>query len=536
MPTDLAEGTEEMNALALELKWTIPRPGETIAGKYVIEGPCGRGGLAVVLSAIHSGLDQRVAIKMLLPEWAHDDDVVERFLREGRAATRIKSEHVVRVFDVGQLGNGAPYLVLEYLEGYNLEEVISTWEPLPVRTAIDWVLQAAEAIGEAHALGIVHRDLKPANLFLTHRPDGSACIKVIDFGLSKLSDPRMRGPIGTLTGPTQVLGSPHYMAPEQLRSTRDVDARSDVWALGAVLHELIAGRPPFQGETVPQLCATVLTEPPPRVSSLRSNVPPPVERAILRCLEKEPSQRFAGVAEMARALAPFGSALARASLDRIERVDAGSTGELSSLPLLPPLPEDYGASDEWPSDAGTGGRGVSSPASLPVVLGSMLMLAGLGGGALMWMYWSVHSGDAKASYETAAEGSPILPPPAPSTAASPTPEPSAALSQAAPAAPSAVAITVATPRREQLPAAQHPQAPPRTHARARPVVRLEPHPSVAPASRPAAGIAEAMPAEVEPAPSAPEEAAPVGRTPPADEPTTTAPPAAAADDLFDTRK
>jgi serine/threonine protein kinase len=522
----------EMNALALELKWMIPRAGETIAGKYVIEGPCGRGGLAVVLSAIHAGLDQRVAIKMLLPEWAHDDDVVERFLREGRAAARIKSEHVVRVLDVGQLDNGAPYLVLEYLDGHTLEEVISTWAQLPWRTAIDWVLQAAEAIGEAHTLGIVHRDLKPANLFLTHRPDGSACIKVIDFGLSKLSEPRMRGPVGTLTGPTQVLGSPHYMAPEQLRSTRDADARADVWALGTVLHELIAGRPPFQGETLPHLYATVLTQPPPPISSLRANVPPPVEQAILRCLEKDPNKRFASVAEMARALAPFGTALARASQDRIERVDAGRPSELSAWLALPLLPEVDPAGDESPSDVRTAGPVRSSPASLRVVLGSMLMLAGLGGGALMWMYWSVHSGDTKAADETAMQPpllSPLVPPPS----ASPTPEPSVAPS---PATPSYVAIPVATPR-AQPSAAERSQVlpPPRVHARARPVVvRVEPGPSRAPLFRPTAGVAEAMPVEAAPAPTEPK-AASVERTPPADEPPTTTP-GTTADELFDTRK
>jgi serine/threonine-protein kinase len=518
----------EMNAPALELKWTIPRAGETIAGKYVIEGPCGRGGLAVVLSAIHAGLDQRVAIKMLQPEWAHDGDVVERFLREGRAATRIKSEHVVRVFDVGQLDNGAPYLVLEYLEGHTLEEVISTWAALPGRTAIDWVLQAAEAIGEAHALGIVHRDLKPANLFLTHRPDGSACIKVIDFGLSKLSDPRMSGPVGTLTGPTQVLGSPHYMAPEQLRSTRDADARTDVWALGAVLYELMTGQPPFQGETLPHLCATVLTQRPPRISSRRANVPPPVEQAILRCLEKDPDMRFASVAEMARALAPFGTALALASQDRIERVDAGRPSDLSTWLALPLIPEDDPAGDESPSDVRTAGLVRPSPASLGVVLGSMLMLVGLGGGALMWMYWSVHSGDTKVVHETAARP-PALPPPAHLPSASLTPEPLAAPS---PAAPSYVAIPVAPPKGPPSAAERSQVLPtPRVHARERPVVvRVEPAPSPAPLFRPAAGIAEAMPVEPAPAPTEPKPAS-VERTPPADEPSTTT-----ADELFDTRK
>ncbi len=271
-----------------ELTWAVPGPGDTIAGKYVVEAPCGRGGLAVVLLAMHTELDRRVAIKLLLPEWAGDAEVVERFLREGRTATRIKSEHVVRVFDVGTLEEGAPYLVLEYLEGHDLEEVLTNWGPLSVSTAVDWVLQAAEAIAEAHGHGIVHRDLKPANLFLTKRADGSACIKVIDFGLSKLTDPRLLvGSKNTL--PTDVMGSPHYMAPEQLRATCTADERTDLWALGAVLHELIAGQPPFGGQTVPEICVTVMTlSADARISSLRraERAHRSSERAVLRCASR----------------------------------------------------------------------------------------------------------------------------------------------------------------------------------------------------------------------------------------------------------
>jgi len=336
----------------------------------------------------------------------------------------------------------------------------------------------------------------------------------------------MRGPVGTLTGPTQVLGSPHYMAPEQLRSTRDADARADVWALGTVLHELIAGRPPFQGETLPDLCATVLTQPPPPISSLRANVPPSVERAILRCLEKDPNKRFAGVAEMASALAPFGTALARVSQDRIERVDAGRPSDLSTWLALPLLPEDDPAGYESPSDVRNARQVRSSPASLRVVFGSMLMLAGMGGGALMWMYWSVHGGDTRAADETAMQP-PLLSPPVPQPSASPTPEPTVAPS---PATPSYVAIPVA-PSKAPPSAAERSQVLPtrRVHARARPVVvRLEPGPSRAPLFRPAAGIAEAMPVEEAPAPA---EAASVERTRPADEP-----PTPAADELYDTRK
>jgi serine/threonine protein kinase len=411
-----------MTNRAVELSWEIPERGETIAGKYVIEGPCGRGGLAVVLSAMHLGLDRRVAIKVLLPEWAGDAEVVRRFVREGRTATRIKSEHVVRVFDVGTLESGAPYLVLEFLEGHNLEDIVTNWGAIAVPTAIDWVLQASEAIAEAHAHGIVHRDLKPANLFLTRRADGSACIKVIDFGLSKLTDPRLRG-VSKITLPTDVMGSPHYMAPEQLRATCDADERTDLWALGAVLHELITGQPPFSGQTVAEICATVLTQPTPRISSIRANVPPGLERAILRCLEKDPEARFATVAEMAYAIAPFGTAVSGRSYERIARM-AGPPAPptlpsspstlanevtLPSLPSLPPpAPEDgTQARASWPddpSDREFRRHLEGTDASARVVLGSLLMLAGVGAGVFMFMYSSVHGVEPRGAGVTAPQG------------------------------------------------------------------------------------------------------------------------------------
>jgi serine/threonine protein kinase len=398
---------ETMTNRALELSWDVPEKGQTIADKYVVEGPCGRGGLAVVLSAMHLGLDRRVAIKVLLPEWAGDGEVVRRFVREGRTATRIKSEHVVRVFDVGTLESGAPYLVLEYLEGHNLEDVVTNWGAVAVPTAVDWVLQAAEAIAEAHAHGIVHRDLKPANLFLTRRADGSACIKVIDFGLSKLTDPRLRG-VPKITLPTDVMGSPQYMAPEQLRASCNADERADLWALGAVLHELITGHPPFGGETVAEVCATVLTQPTPRISSVRANVPPGLERAVMRCLEKEADARFTSVAEMAYAIAPFGTVVAGGCYERIARMAGppappalpappsalSSEVTLPSLPSLPP-PRDDGAlaRTSWPSDPHDwrfARRVAGADASARVVLGAMLILAGIGAGVFMFMYSSVH--------------------------------------------------------------------------------------------------------------------------------------------------
>jgi serine/threonine-protein kinase len=508
---------------AHDLNWTIPRPGENIAGKYVIEGLCGRGGLAAVLSAMHVGLDQRVAIKLLLPEWADEPNVIERFLREGRAATRIRSEHVVRVFDVGTLENGAPYLVLEYLEGHNLDDVIAMWGPLPVPTAVDWVLQAAEAIAEAHSYGIIHRDLKPANLFLTRRADGSACVKVIDFGLSKLTDPNMAGASDKLTREHDVLGSPHYMAPEQLRATRDAGPPADVWALGAVLHELLTGQTPFRGETMPELCATVLTQPPVRLSSLRPSIPGDIEAAVLRCLEKEPEARFATLAEFARAIAPYGTPVARQSCARIERVLEGGarTSEDLSLPPMPPMEAVEPVVDEWPSDAYLVPR--AGAASLKTVFGSLIMLSGLGAAAFMWMYSSVHpSGSSSEPARvgvTAPQGSAPTAPPAEHATETPPHASVASLPETAPHASNAPAAPGEPPANSGPPTAMshtHLASPPR-HTR-----------TSAPVRTPAAPTGTVT-VHVEPSPVPPR---PRDDAPPSSSPS----PATGADDPFSGRK
>jgi serine/threonine-protein kinase len=292
------------------------------------------------------------------------------------------------------------------------------------------VAWSTQSIAEAHAHGIVHRDLKPSNLFLTHRSDGTPSVKVIDFGLSKIVDPRTCASPDTLTRPTDVMGSPHYMAPEQLRASCEADARTDLWALGAVLHELVTGRPPFHGSTMAELCAAVLTQPPDRISSVRANVPAAVEGAVLRCLEKDPAARFVSAADFAQALAPYGSPSARTSCERIERV-AGLSPRGGDVSSLPPLALDS-PSGSWPAPyESLVGRGVpGEPPSARVVLGSFLILSGLGAGTLMAMYSSVHANDpAPSAYvRTAPAVLPATPPvlsappsPSPTIAAPPTP-------------------------------------------------------------------------------------------------------------------
>ncbi|MGD0530623.1 MAG: serine/threonine-protein kinase, partial [Polyangiaceae bacterium] len=266
-----------------------PQPGDVILGKYRIERVIGLGGMGAVVAARHLQLEERVAIKFLLPEMLANQEVVQRFLREAKAAIRIRSEHCVRVLDVGTLETGAPYMVMEYLEGKDLAAIGDEHKQLPIPDVIDWVLQAGEALAEAHQLGIVHRDLKPANLFLTRRADGTPSVKVLDFGISKQA---ASGADAGVTKTQAVLGSPRYMSPEQMRSTKDVDARADVWALGAVIHELVSGYPPFDAETMTALCAAILQDPPRSMRASRPDAPPELEAVVRVALEKDRDRRF----------------------------------------------------------------------------------------------------------------------------------------------------------------------------------------------------------------------------------------------------
>ncbi|HEY2517050.1 MAG TPA: protein kinase [Polyangiaceae bacterium] len=293
--------------------------GELLAGKYRVDSVLGRGGMGVVLAATHLQLEQRVAIKFLADpgERASLPEMRERFAREARAASKIRSEHVARVLDVGTLDCGTPYTVMEYLAGEDLGKTLRSRGALPVAEAVGYVLQACEALAEAHAAGIVHRDLKPANVFLARRADGSLAVKLLDFGISKVLAP---GAHGAITNRTSMLGSPVYMPPEQIRCARDVDARGDLWSVGATLFELIAGRPPFRAETLPELCVRILEEQAPALELFAPDAPRGLGDVVQRCLAKEPAARFANVAELAAALEPFGPVEARLSVERVARI------------------------------------------------------------------------------------------------------------------------------------------------------------------------------------------------------------------------
>ncbi len=281
--------------------------GEVLDGKYRVERVLGAGGMGVVVAATHVRLAQRVAIKFLLPHAADDGHTVARFAREARALARLDNEHIARVIDVGALATGAPYMVLEHLVGHTLADLLNARGPMAIEEAVAHTLEACEAMSEAHAAGIVHRDLKPENLFLATRSDGSQMIKVIDFGISKMTDPLELGPrSSTLTGAASIVGSPLYMSPEQLCAARDADARSDIWSLGVTLFELLTGQGPFVWRSVPELCAAVLKEPARPLRALLPAAPEGLEAVLRRCLEKDPSRRPADMAELAAALRAFG--------------------------------------------------------------------------------------------------------------------------------------------------------------------------------------------------------------------------------------
>ncbi len=309
-----------------------PHKGDVIAGKYLVERVIAEGGMGVVVEAVHLTLGRRVAVKLMLPEAMELPNAVERFQREAQAAAQLQSEHVVRIIDVGSREDGSPYMVMEYLEGTDLGDLVGPEKtPLPIELAVDYVLQACEGMAEAHKNGVVHRDLKPSNLFLIKRDDGSPCVKVLDFGISKFSGrDEMGREQGGLTATRAMMGSPFYMSPEQLRSAKNVDRRTDIWSLGVILHELLTGAPPFEGETAGAVCAMVAADPPVPLCWVRAEAPPELEAVILRCLEKEPEKRFQDVSELANALIPFSSKGGKNAADRI----AKSLGDASQMPTL----------------------------------------------------------------------------------------------------------------------------------------------------------------------------------------------------------
>ena len=307
--------------------------GDILDGRYRIERRLGGGGMGVVWAAHHIHLNTRVAIKFPHQEILQHPDSVQRFMREARAAANIKCDHVARVLDVAVLDSGIPFQVIEYLEGGDLRAWLKQKGPLKVTQAVDFMLQICEAIAQAHTMGIIHRDLKPENLFCTLGKDG-LCIKVLDFGISKLLQESALndGAVDTaMTRAGMFLGSPQYMSPEHLQSAREVDARTDIWSLGVILFELLTGRVPFHGATLPELSIKIATQPTPSLRSLQPEVCQELEAVIGRCLEKQREQRYEDVASFANSLRPFASG----KTDRFQRPLPSPRHEDEFATLLP---------------------------------------------------------------------------------------------------------------------------------------------------------------------------------------------------------
>jgi serine/threonine-protein kinase len=292
------------------------RVGDVVAGKYRVERLLGSGGMGSVYAARQIELDRLVAIKFLGAGDLPDDEARARLRSEAKAAGRLKGDHVARVHDVGVHGDDLPFLVMEYFDGEDLSAVAKRRGVIPVAEATDWILHACEALAEAHAASIIHRDVKLANLLLTKSASGQPLVKVLDFGVSKTLTES-----GCVTRTAAMLGSPKFMAPEQMEDPRSVDARSDVWSLGVCLYRLVSGRAAFDGETLARVCTTVLHQTPRSIRSIRPDVPAGFARIVETCLEKDRARRFGDVAELAGALAPFASDPG-AARERVERIAA----------------------------------------------------------------------------------------------------------------------------------------------------------------------------------------------------------------------
>ncbi len=354
----------------------VPAVGATL-GRFSILRELASGGMGTVYEAVHVELGQRVALKVLHPELAGDAEVVERFLREARSLASLASPHVARVFDVGRTGAGVPYLVMELLEGCDLETLLQGRGPLPVAEAVGYVTQALAGVVEAHRMGIVHRDLKPSNLFVARAPDGPTVVKVLDFGISKNDPAREALPSASLTTTRAMLGSPGYMSPEQVRSSKNVDARTDLWSIGVILYELLTGRMAFLGETLGDVFAKIREEPLPPIRQVRPDVPLGLEDVLARCLERDRDHRIGSAEELLAALRPYAVPGANhpsaISVSTSRRVSKEATTLMEATTAI---------SERFPPSRSTPPR--SSRIVWGVALGGVL-LAGVVGVAAFWV-------------------------------------------------------------------------------------------------------------------------------------------------------
>jgi len=383
------------------------KPGDLVGGKYRIEQVLGAGAMGVVVAAVHEDLGEKRAIKFLVTHAQESASQLERFNREARAAARLKSPHVAHVFDVGR-HEGCPYLVMEYLDGRDLYTVFHQEGPLSVPTALGFLLQACEGLSEAHALGIVHRDLKPANLFVEEHK-GARTVKVLDFGISKVQQNEQGA--AELTETAMMIGSPSYMAPEQMRSSRSVDRRADVWSLGVTLYQMVTGTLPFVGEDRIDLCLKVVQDQPKRPSEVKAGLSSEIDAVILRCIEKLPEHRYQDVAELAVDLVALAPSPAHdVLLDRIVRnLGHASAPKPSKRASVPAPPRDAGTAAAWTGSSDPGVSTARKSPGRPLLWGlAALGVAGVAGAA--WVA-TTRRGDKPENDLTAAATQRIVQPP-----------------------------------------------------------------------------------------------------------------------------
>jgi eukaryotic-like serine/threonine-protein kinase len=486
----------------------LPVPvGEVIDDKYRVDRLVGTGGMGIVVAAHDVMLDRPVAVKFLHGLTASTLEANSRFKREARAMAKLHSEHVVHVLDVGTLPSGEPYMVMEYLEGTDLGQLVKQRGYLPVTDAVDYILSACEAVAEAHTQGIIHRDLKPSNLYLAKRRDGTSTLKLLDFGIAKIATDTSEY-AQSFTTTTALLGSPVYMSPEQLQCSRDADERADIWSLGAIVYRLVSGRPPFAATTMPQLCTLIMTTSPQHLTELVADVPPGLSAAVMRCLEKNADDRFENVAELARALAPFGSGRSQRSVERALEIvySTGGAPPVSSPGAQLPPARISGPSLSARSLAGIPSYSGSVHELKEQIRSRTLFFTSLGAGLalaaclglVLWLRGRSAAPRDDGSFSATTAEVATQTPPAPSPSPAP-PPPSPPTSEATPAPPPSAPPSSRTPSVavSALPAAppQHPwtphQRPPRQHvdvapAYTPPPLTAAPPPPAPPSSPPPA--------------------------------------------------
>ncbi len=355
-------GLQPLSQEPLQVPFAV---GDVIASKYEVTGLLGSGGMGYVISARHVELGEMVALKFLRPEALAHAELVERFAREARAAAKIRSEHIANVFDVGTLSDGTPFIVMEYLDGKDLADHLYQEGALPISVAVEYVMQACEALAAAHANGIVHRDIKPENLFLTQQAQGMHTIKVLDFGISKIALPRGKR---DLVRTQMALGSPVYMSPEQIRRSDQVDARSDIWAIGCVLFELLTGVTAFDEPSLLELSAAILEREPVPLQTLRPDATEELEQVVLRCLTKNPDDRYQNVAELAAALYPFGPRRGRISAERCYHMLKNAGIVKAELALASAYPPPLESARVTTASRGAPGARTTTPAALDILV------------------------------------------------------------------------------------------------------------------------------------------------------------------------